>query len=315
MAIFTYALNAPVPDACRSAVLTIGNFDGVHVGHQALLVEAANQARQRVCSSIAVTFDPHPSQLLRPEGVQPFLTTIEDRTALLQQHGIDHVLILQTSLPLLQLSAREFFERIIVQLLQAKALVEGFNFAFGKGREGTIDLLRDLCTEKKMPLTLMPPCEVRGAPVSSSRVRTDLLAGEVDRVCQLLGRSYRITGIVGTGQKRGASLGFPTANLHGIATLLPGDGVYAVQAIHAGKAYPAAANIGPNPTFGENARKAEVHLLGFTGNLYEQSLSVDFIKKVRDTKAFNGAAELMQQIRADIEEVKRIIPCDSSCDS
>ena len=315
MAIFTYALNTPVPDACRAAVLTIGNFDGVHVGHQALLVEAANQARQRACASIAVTFDPHPSQLLRPDRIQPFLTTIEERTALLQQHGIDHVLILQTSAALLQLSAREFFERIIVQQLQAQALVEGFNFCFGKGREGTIELLRDLCNEKNIALTLMPPCELLGAPVSSSRVRADLLAGDVDSVRQLLGRPYRITGVVGTGQKRGATLGFPTANLHGIATLLPADGVYAVRAIHAGKAYPAAANIGPNPTFGENARKVEVHLLGFAGDLYKQSLSVDFIKKIRDTKAFGSAADLIEQIHADIDEVRRIIPCDSSCDS
>jgi riboflavin kinase/FMN adenylyltransferase len=315
MSIFTYALNAPVPDACRGAVLTIGNFDGVHVGHQALLIEAANQARQRACSSIAVTFDPHPSQLLRPDRVQPALTNIADRTRLLQQHGIDHVLILQTSPALLQLSAREFFEKIIVQQLQAKALVEGFNFAFGKRREGTIALLRELCTEKGVVLTLMPPCELLGSPVSSSRVRADLLAGNVESVCQLLGRPYCITGTVGTGQKRGTKLGFPTANLHGIATLLPGDGVYAVQAIHAGKAYPAAANIGPNPTFGENARKIEIHLLGFTGDLYEQSLSVDFIKKVRETRAFQSPAELIAQIRADVEEVKQIIPCDSSCDS
>jgi riboflavin kinase/FMN adenylyltransferase len=315
MAIFTYALNAPVPDACRGAVLTVGNFDGVHIGHQALLVEAANQARQRACSSIAVTFDPHPSQLLRPDRAQPFLTTIEERTVLLQQHGINHVLILQTSSALLQLSAREFFEKIIMQQLQAKALVEGFNFAFGKGREGTIELLRKLCTEKAVAITLMPPCELLGAPVSSSRVRADLLAGKVDRVCELLGRPYRIKGNVGTGQKRGASLGFPTANLHGITTLLPGDGVYAVQALHAGKAYPAAANIGPNPTFGENARKIEAHLLGFAGDLYEQSLAVDFIKKVRDTKAFKSPVELIAQIRADVEEVKRLIPCDSFCDS
>jgi riboflavin kinase/FMN adenylyltransferase len=318
MALFTYALNKPMPEACVDGVLTIGNFDGVHVGHQTLLTEAARQASERACLSIAVTFDPHPGQLLRPDRAGPFLTTIEDRLALLQQY-VDHVLIVQTSAALLQLSAREFFEQIIVKQLQAKALVEGFNFGFGRGREGTIDVLRNLCTEKSVKLTLMPPREVLGAPVSSSRVRADLLAGNVDIVQQLLARPYRITGRVGTGQRRGATLGFPTANLHEIATLLPGNGVYAVRAMMSplapggrgvggeGEAWPAAANIGPNPTFGENARKVEVHLIGYSGDLYEQSLSVDFIKKIRDTKPFASVQELIEQIRADVDDVKRIL--------
>jgi riboflavin kinase/FMN adenylyltransferase len=306
MAIFTYALNEPMPEACANGVLTIGNFDGVHVGHQALLTEAARQACEQTRASIAVTFDPHPAQLLRPERAGPFLTTIEDRLALLQQY-VDHVLVLRTSPALLQLTAREFFEQIIVQQLRAKALVEGFNFGFGRDREGTSDVLRGLCEEKGVGLKLMPPREVLGQAVSSSRVRADLLAGQVEVVQQLLGRPYRITGVVGTGQKRGATLGFPTANLHDIATLLPGNGVYAVRAIHEGEAWPAAANVGPNPTFGENARKVEVHLIGFAGQLYDQQLSVDFIKKIRDTKPFGSVQELIAQIQKDIGETKIIL--------
>jgi riboflavin kinase/FMN adenylyltransferase len=310
MAIFTYALDAPMPDPCANGVLTIGNFDGVHIGHQALLAETVRQARAQSSPAVAVTFDPHPAQILRPDAVGPFLTTVADRTTLLQQYGVDHVLILQSSLALLQLSARAFFEQVVVEKLKAKALVEGFNFGFGRGREGTTEVLRELCTNNKVPLTLMPPQNLLGLPVSSSRVRTDLLAGRVDIVQQLLGRPYRITGIVGAGQKRGATLGFPTANLHDIATLLPGNGVYAVHArILGGKgeSWPAAANIGPNPTFGEDARKVEVHLLGFKGDLYEQTLSVDFAKKIRDTKPFGSAAELIAQIRNDIDDVKRIV--------
>src|SRR6516165_9964332 len=169
MAIFTNAHNAPMPEACRGGVLTIGNFDGVHIGHQALLAEAAAQARAQACPSIAVTFDPHPVQLLRPDGAEPPLTSVEDRTALLQQYGVDHVLILQTSPALLKLSAREFFDQIIVQQLHAQSLVEGFNFAFGRGREGTIAILRELCLQAKLRLTLIPPREALGLPVSSSR--------------------------------------------------------------------------------------------------------------------------------------------------
>jgi riboflavin kinase/FMN adenylyltransferase len=311
MAIFTHTLNDALPDACRGGTLAIGNFDGVHRGHQSLLAEAARHGRP----AIAVTFDPHPIQLLRPDRVEPFLSTLDDRANLLQQYGADHVLILQTTPALLQLTAREFFERIIALGLQTKALVEGYSFSFGRGREGSIEVLKQLCAEKSIGLTLMQPCEVLGQPVSSSRVRRELQAGNVDVAQQLLGRPYRLTGVVGTGAKRGATLGFPTANLEQIVTLIPGNGVYAVRATIAplapsgrgvgGEAttWPAAANVGPNPTFGENARKIEVHLLGFQGDLYGHTLSVDFIKKIRETRAFRTPQELITQINADIADV------------
>jgi riboflavin kinase/FMN adenylyltransferase len=230
----------------------------------------------------------------------------------LQENGVEHVLVLNTSPALLQLSAREFFERIVVGQLHARSLVEGFNFGFGKNRAGTIDVLKQLCAENDVALTLMPPKEILGAAVSSSRVRAELSAGRVDVVAQLLGRTYRITGSVGTGAKRGATLGFPTANLHVVATLIPGYGVYAVQATIAPLAgstatWPAAANVGPNPTFGENARKVEVHLIGFAGDLYGQSMCVDFIKKIRDTRPFGNADELVRQIGEDIKNVKMIL--------
>jgi riboflavin kinase/FMN adenylyltransferase len=303
MPIFTYALGAQVPDFCRDGTLAIGNFDGVHLGHQSLLTEATRQVRP----AIAVTFDPHPIQLLRPGRVEPFLTTLDDRAGLLLRYGVDHIIILQTTPALLQLSAREFFERIIVEGAHANALVEGYSFCFGRGREGTLDVLKQLCAEKGVGLTLMPPCEVLGLPVSSSRVRRELQTGNVDVAQQLLGRPYRLSGNVATGAKRGATLGFPTANLDQIATLIPGNGVYAVQALHEGVMWPAAANVGPNPTFSENARKLEVHLLGFKADLYGKTLSVDFIKKIRDTKTFGNAQELITQINADIGEAKRIL--------
>jgi riboflavin kinase/FMN adenylyltransferase len=308
-----------MPDACRGGALAIGNFDGVHLGHQALLAEAVRQARP----AVAVTFDPHPIQILRPAAVQPFLSTLAERAELLQQYGVDHVLILQTTPALLHLEAREFFQRIIVDGLQATALVEGFNFGFGRNREGTIEALKGLCTEKNVRLTLIPPQEVAGQVVSTSRIRRELEAGRVDVAKQMLGRPYRIAGIVGTGAKRGATLGFPTANLHEIATLIPGNGVYAVRANISPLApggrgdggegdeqktiWPAAANVGPNPTFGEHARKVEVHLIGFGGLLYGKILSVDFMQKIRDTRPFANAQELVAQIHADIGDAKKIL--------
>lgn len=307
MANFRHSLAAAAPDACRRGVLTLGNFDGVHRGHQALIADASRKADTLGCSAIAVTFDPHPLQLLRPAAFQPVLTTIEHRAELLHAAGADHVLILETTRAMLELSAVDFFHQLIATSLQGRAIVEGFNFAFGKDREGTPEVLRKLCAEARVPLTLVPPFEVHGKPVSSSRVRGEILGGRLDVVLALLGRPYQVAGTVVAGQRRGQSLGFPTANLDGIRTLVPGNGVYAVRATHAGKSWPAAANVGPNPTFGEHARKIEVHLIDFTGDLYGQELTIAFIEKIRDTRAFASVPELVSQVRADIERARAIL--------
>ncbi len=307
MSTFRHSLDTAAPAACRGGVLTLGNFDGVHRGHQALIAEAARQARTLGGPAVAVTFDPHPLQLLRPAAFQPLLTTIEHRAELLHAAGADHVLILQTTPALLQLSARDFFVRVIQHDLQARALVEGYNFAFGKGREGTTEVLRELCAAAHLPLTLVPPQEVLGKPASSSRVRAEILAGRLDIVQALLGRPYRIAGTVVAGQQRGARLGFPTANLDGARTLIPGNGVYAVRAMHGDKAWPAAANVGPNPTFGEDARKVEVHLIDFAGDLYAQELAVDFVAKIRDVQSFASVPELIAQVRADVEWARAVL--------
>ena len=307
MSTFRLALGNAAPEACRAGVLTLGNFDGVHRGHQALIAEAARQARSLGCAATAITFDPHPLQILRPSAFQPLSTTVEHRTDLLHAAGADHVLVLSTTAELLRLSAHEFFDQIIRDRLGGRIIVEGFNFAFGKDREGTPAVLGSLCEEAGLPLTLLPPQEVFGKPVSSSRVRAEILAGRLDVVFALLRRHHRITGTVVAGQRRGQSLGFPTANLGNVETLIPGNGVYAVRAIHLGKSCPAAANVGPNPTFGEDARKIEVHIIGFAGDLYGQSLTVDFVEKIRETRPFGSVAELIAQVQIDVERAKTIV--------
>jgi riboflavin kinase/FMN adenylyltransferase len=226
------------------------------------------------------------------------------------------VVVLQTTPALLHLSAREFFDQIICDRLRARAIVEGYNFGFGRGREGTVAALQIMGKERNVAVVLVPRVEMSSAagltdnariPVSSSRIRNELLTGKVALASTLLGRPFRLTGVVKAGQKRGQTLGFPTANLEEVATLVPGDGVYAATVDHQGKTWPAAVNIGPNPTFGEAARKIEAHLIGFTGDLYGQTLSLDFIERVRDTRPFAGVPELKKQLVNDVARTLQIV--------
>ncbi len=307
MAVQQIEWDASPPDACRGGAVAIGNFDGVHRGHAALLAEARRQAEALDGPAIAVTFDPHPIELLRPGQAPPQLTTAEDRSRLLLEGGADHVLVLHVTHELLALTATEFFTEVIQKRLQARALVEGSNFGFGRGREGDVAMLARLCDLAGMRLQVVPPLVLEGVEVSSSRVRTALTAGNVSEAANLLGRPYRLHGTVVSGQRRGQKLGFPTANLERTATLVPGEGVYAVRVPHENRVWPGAANVGPNPTFGEEARKIEIHLIGYRGDLYGLDLGVDFIERLRDTRAFKGIAELTEQLRIDIERAARIV--------
>jgi riboflavin kinase/FMN adenylyltransferase len=294
------------PASYRQGAVSIGNFDGVHRGHAVLIAELRNQARNVGGPAVAVTFDPPPLRLLRPQHFQPPLTTIPQRAALLREQGADHVLILQTTPEMLRLSAPDFFERVVRNGLAAKAMVEGINFGFGRNREGNVDTLRTLCREAGLDFLIVPPEERSGGIVSSSRVRTALLQGDVRSAVELLGRPYRVEGRVGTGQQRGQRIGFPTANLEHVETLIPLDGVYAVRVYHDNGVWPGAANIGPNPTFGENARKIEVHLIDFQGDLLGKTLGVEFIERLRDTRPFATVAQLVEQIRLDVERAARV---------
>jgi riboflavin kinase/FMN adenylyltransferase len=306
MGLFKLNWHEPLSESCRGGAITIGNFDGVHLGHLALLSQARAQAQPLSGPVVAVSFDPHPMQLLRPEQFQPVLTTPPDRAALLQANGADHVVLLQTTRDLLELSAEQFFREVIEERFRARALVEGPDFGFGKNREGNVATLDRFCRPAGIALTIVPPVMLDGQVVSSSRVRHALTAGNVGLARAYLGRPYRLHGIVGTGQRRGRTLGFPTANLEQIETLVPGDGVYAVRVEHRSRIWPGAANVGPNPTFGENARKVEVHLIDFQGELVGQQLAVDFVERLRDTRPFSGVEALVGQLRADVEHARRI---------
>ena len=305
MATWTLTWTARPPAEIAGGAVTVGNFDGVHRGH-CVLVAAARRAGR---PAVAVTFDPPPAALLRPSPDKAIpLTTLADRAELLLDAGADHVVVLKADAGLLALSPEAFFEDVIVGLFGASAVAEGYNFRFGRGRAGDIGTLRALCETAGVRFEEVPPLLADGEPISSSRVRSGLVAGDVSTVAELLGRPYRINGVVETGAKRGRTIGFPTANVGGVATLVPAVGVYAVRAVLPdGTKHPAAANVGPNPTFGDDARKIEVHLIGFVGDLYGQSLGVEFVKRIRDTVPFRGPAELVEQLKRDVAAAKAVL--------
>ncbi|HWL10422.1 MAG TPA: bifunctional riboflavin kinase/FAD synthetase [Planctomicrobium sp.] len=281
------------------SVLSIGNFDGVHRGHQAIVQRLVSQAKEHSVPAAVLTFEPHPAALLHPERLPPRLTTPDQKADLLEQLGVDFLVEYPTDWNLLHLEPAAFFEQIVTQKCQAVGLVEGPNFFFGKGRSGNVDTLRQLCEETGRRLTIVSPTTMGEDLVSSSRIRQALRAGEILQANEFLGRRYSVSGVVVSGAQRGRTLGFPTANLHEIATMLPGEGVYAAWGITTSGRFPAAVNIGPNPTFEEITFKVEAHLIGYTGDLYGQSLELEFVERLRDLRPFGSVEELKEQITRD----------------
>ena len=276
------------PADFTGGAITVGNFDGVHRGHRELIACALAEATRVGGPAVVVTFDPPPLAVLVPSALKPPLTTPDERNRLLLAAGCDRVVSLTTDAGLLSLEPEAFFEDVVLGLFRAKAIVEGFNFRFGRARSGDTAELKLLCGKHGVRFREVQPLLDGGEPVSSSRVRAAVGSGDVETAARLLGREYAITGTVEAGAKRGRTIGFPTANLGGVKTLVPGTGVYAVRAVVDGKSHAAAANVGPNPTFGEDARKIEVHLLDFSGDLYGREVSAAFMKKLRDTRPFAG---------------------------
>ncbi len=278
----------------------MGNFDGVHLGHVRIIERLVAAARRVSGPAVAFTFDPHPAQLLRPDRCPSPLTWIERRAALLGELGVDAVIAYPTDDALLRLTARQFFDTILRDRLGVRAIVEGPNFRFGHDRQGTIETLRQLAAETGVAMEVVDAVFADGEAISSSRVRGLVAAGEVAVARRLLTRPYRLRGIVARGAGRGAQLGFPTANLAAITTVLPAHGVYGGAAHVAAERWPAAINIGPNPTFGETGTKVEIHLIGFSGSIYGEMVEVEFLDRLRDVRKFAGIGELRTQLNQDV---------------
>jgi riboflavin kinase/FMN adenylyltransferase len=293
------------PASYRHGFVSIGNFDGVHCGHQSMIATLVGHARANRVPAVALTFDPHPIELLRPDAAPPRLTTIAHRAELLQQYGVDCVIILPTTPRFLTMTAEDFFHTIVRTELQARGMVEGPNFYFGRNRAGSITVLRGFCAASQLSLDVIPPVIVDEQLVSSSVIRSLIEAGDLTESVRLLGHPYRMSGTVERGAERGRQLGFPTANLTDLANLVPGHGVYAAIVHVDGRRFSAAVNVGPNPTFGEASRKIEAHLLDFHGDLYGKMLDVDVLRRIRDVRRFASVDELKLQLARDIEDVRR----------
>lgn len=290
----------------RHGAVAIGNFDGVHRGHARIVERLREHARAVGGPAVVFTFDPHPVRLLRPHDAPPPLTWTDRKAELLGELGIDALIAYPTDANLLALTAAEFFHKMVVGQLEAKVLVEGPNFCFGRDRQGDTRMLAELCRQQQLELEVVQPVELAGSYISSSRIRQAISAGDVQSAREMLTRPYRIRGMVTHGASRGARIGFPTANVSAIDTLVPQQGVYACAAHVADHVWPAAVNIGPNPTFAEDVSKVEVHLIGFHDSLYGSPLEVDFLARLRDIHTFPSLQHLCDQLHCDVRDAERV---------
>ena len=289
-------------------VVTIGNFDGVHLGHRAILGRVQQRARELEAQAVAVTFDPHPLKVLRPGMHLPLLTTPAQKLKLLNASGLEAVVVLPFTREFAALPARDFVMQYFCERLKVREVVVGHDYCFGRNREGNIDLLRELGRTHGFTVQVVWAVEVDGAVVSSSLIRAMLKLGRVAEAANLLGRSYGVVGRVIQGKGRGAKLlGVPTANLRPENELLPATGIYAVRVRRGAETWLGAANIGTCPTFENGEFSLEVHLLDFAGDLYGDTLEVEFAARLREERKFPSLEALTAQIHADIAAARRAL--------
>lgn len=296
----------PQSTVYQNGIAAIGNFDGVHLGHQQILKVLTERSSRHNCPSVVLTFEPHPIQILRPEAAPARLTTVEQKADLILKCGVDHVIAYPTDAQFLNLDPDQFFATIIREKLVARGLVEGPNFYFGKGRAGTIVVLQKLCEQHQMTLQIVQAAENQNAMISSSAIRHALVNGDIKTALTQLNRPYSITGRVATGAQRGRTLGYPTANLTHVQTLIPADGVYACRCEIESMKFPAAVSIGGNPTFNDQAQKIEAHIIGYQGDLYGASLEIEFLDRLRAMHHFSSTEDLKNQLAIDVRRTQTI---------
>lgn len=291
-----------------NTVLTIGNYDGVHLGHQKILSMVGKKAEEIGGTSMVMTFDPHPVKVIAPEKNVKLLTTPEEKARLIAKTGIDVLLFITFTKEFSQIAPDEFISKILVEKLNIKEVIVGANYSFGKSKKGNIDLLRKRGKEFGFRATAVQDVMLHGNIVSSSSIRSLLLKGAVQDVITYLGRAYSILGTVIKGKGRGKSiLNIPTANITSPVEIAPKEGVYAVRVGYKGSIYDGAANIGKNPTFGNTDISYEVHLFGFSGDLIGESLRIYFIDRIRNERTFPDVATLEKQIREDMDVAGKIL--------
>lgn len=298
-------ITKPFANAC----VTVGNFDGVHLGHQMLFSEVVGKAYRQKGTGVTITFDPHPLQVMRPDIGIKLISTYEQKVELIGYSGIDVLVVIPFSREFARTTAEEFVNEILVKTIGVKELVVGYDYAFGKGRQGNIDLLKRLGDLKGFPVEVVEPYFVDDMLVSSTKIRELVNLGRMRDVKRLLGRHYQIRGEVQRGKQRGGpEIGFPTANLHlSEEDLCPRHGVYVTQVIYDGKCYGGVLNIGYNPTFGEDRLAAETHIFNFDQDIYGKRIKINLLKFLRSEQKFSGPAELAAQIRRDIAQAQAVL--------
>ena len=285
----------------KDTFVTVGVFDGVHLGHKHLISQLVGKAEQENSLSIVVTFRQHPQEVLRTDIILPFLTSLTEREKLLENEGVDIIVPLTFTAEASKLSAREFIG-LLKKHLHMRGMVIGPDFALGRKREGSADALHELGRELGFSVTVVPPVVIDGEIVSSTAIRQALSAGDVHRVRRLAGRNFSLRSHVVAGAGRGVKMGFPTANLNiGPEHALPADGVYATWAGIGGENFPSMTNIGTNPTFGDNRRAVEVYIVDYRGDLYDHELQLEFVERLREERRFDSVEELKKQVAEDVK--------------
>lgn len=290
--------------------VAIGNFDGVHTGHRALVTRAKEFGDR----TVVLMFDPHPSAVLSPRGGQPMLCSLERRVELLRMAGADEVIVLPFTRELAALSADAFVDDIVLGQLRARAIVVGYDFNYGQARSGSTDTLAEHCARTNTQVVIVAPVEVDGEVCSSSKIRGYLKAGDLPGAERLLGRRWDIEGTVVHGAKRGRAIGIPTANIAPTSDLVIAPGIYAVTlGVEGGAPMPAVASLGTNPTFvDQGGLVLEVHVLDWDGDLYDQKVRTTFVARLRDEAKYEGIDALLVQIRRDIDDTRRLLGTDRS---
>lgn len=293
--------------AFEGASVTLGNFDGIHLGHQELIKNTVDDARRLGVCSAVLTFEPHPLRVLAPDRAPKMLLTHKDKMQLLQALGVDCVVIQQFDRAFAAISAEDFVRKYLCERLRAKKVWVGKDLRFGKGRGGDIENLRAWGAQLDYAVGIVEPVMVAGERVSSSRIRELIGAGAVDAVQPMLARYYFVSGKVVSGHRRGRELGFPTANIASRAEIIPRDGIYATL-FHLGeKVLPSVTSVGLNPTFGAGPRTVESYILHFDREIYGESVQLSFVARLRDELNFTSVASLIEQIHVDVADAEKIL--------
>jgi riboflavin kinase/FMN adenylyltransferase len=295
------------PPDLRPSVAALGAFDGIHLAHAKILDTAVERARALRLPAVACTFDPHPIAVLRPERAPAPIATLEENLARIAERGLDATLVIPFTVDFSRIEAEAFVTQVLAKTLGIREIVVGFNHTFGRGARGTAALLRELGARDGFVTHVLPPLQVNGLTVSSSTIREALREGDVELARDLLGRPYSVTGLVQRGAGRGRTLGFPTANLRPDRPLVLSAGVYAARARWEARQADAVVNIGYRPTFGESQYWIEAYLFDFTGDLYDRTLTLEFLARIRAEMKFAGVEALKAQVHADMDEARRLL--------